>query len=224
MSFTSLEFLFFVTVTLLVYYLPKVRRFQVLILVLASLLFYSWDQWRLLPLLIFTVLITFISMRGSLCGNRLLIACGIITNLFILCFFKYKFLILDPITPIYTQSNLLNFLINLPLPIGISFFVFHNISLIIDSFKQGQNREPPTVVQIFLYIIFFPQLVSGPITKANSFLPQIEAKFFQHIPWLQATELLIMGLFFKLFCANNLAQVTALMAPELAGYSSGGDQ
>ena len=213
-----------VLITFGLYYLRALRRFQVITLVAASLVFYAWDQWRLLPLLMLTVFVTYVSMNGAIRGSRTLAIFGILSNLLILCFFKYKFLVIPDPSDVHSGSDILDFLLQLPLPIGISFFVFHNISLIVDYFKYGVDRERPTAEQVVLYIIFFPQLISGPITRAISFLPQIESKFLKDIPWIQVGCLLITGLFFKLFCANNLAQVTAQMAPEFSSNLAGGDR
>lgn len=224
MSFISIEFLTLVLATFGLYYLPTLRRFQVVILVAASLVFFGWDQWRLLPLLSLAVAVTYVSMSGAIRGNRTLATAGVLGNLLILAFFKYKFLVLPDPTEVRTGSDLLDFLLRLPLPIGISFFVFHNISLIVDFFKHGRDREKPTATQVLLYIIFFPQLISGPITRAIGFIPQIGPKSIGDIPWIQAGRLLITGLFFKLYCANNLAQLTAQMAPEHSSFLAGGDR
>lgn len=224
MSFISIEFLALVLLTLGLYYIPSLRKLQVTILIMASLVFYGWDQWRLLPLLMLTVIVTYFSMWGAIRGSRSSAAFGVVSNLLILCFFKYKFLAIPDLANFNSGSDTLNFLLHLPLPIGISFFVFHNISLIVDYLKTGHDRDRPTAAQVILYIIFFPQLVSGPITRAINFLPQIEPKFLRDVPWVQASQLLITGLFFKLFCANNLAQITALMAPELSSSTGGGDK
>jgi alginate O-acetyltransferase complex protein AlgI len=224
MSFISFEFLALVVLTFGLYYLRPLRRLQVVTLVTASLVFYAWDQWRLLPLLMLTVAGTYFSMCGAIRGSRTHAILGVVGNLLMLCFFKYKFLVLPDPANLYTGSDIMDYLLRLPLPIGISFFVFHNISLIVDYFRYGQDRERPTATQVLLYILFFPQLVSGPITRAVSFLPQIEPKSIENVPWIQAGQLLIVGIFFKLFCANNLAQITAAMAPEVSLNLGGGDK
>ncbi len=224
MSFISLDFLFFVLATLFLYYLPRLRTAQMSILVIASLIFYGWDQWRLIPLLALTVIITYYALIGAIASNKFWAVAGIAANLSILAFFKYKFLFFSNIAFVHTSSTLIDYILHLPLPIGISFFVFHNISLIVDYYKFGKERDRPSFLQVTLYIIFFPQLVSGPITRAASFIPQIEEKYFKDIPWAQAVRFVITGLFFKLFCANNLAQITARMAPELSSSFAGGDK
>ena len=103
-----------------------------------------------------------------------------------------------------------DFLLRLPLPVGISFFVFHNISLLVDLTKSG-HRQQPGVVGVFNYISFFPQLVSGPITRAENFIPQIQPKFLSNVPFIEATKWIVSGYFFKLFVANNLNEMTTYM-------------
>jgi alginate O-acetyltransferase complex protein AlgI len=100
--------------------------------------------------------------------------------------------------------------LRLPLPIGISFFVFHNISLLVDLTKDHETRRPD-LTEAFLYIIFFPQLVSGPITRAQMFLPQIKEKHLADVDFVEAAKWILTGYFFKLYVANNLNEMTSYM-------------
>jgi alginate O-acetyltransferase complex protein AlgI len=224
MSFISAEFAALVAITFVFYYAAPLHRVQVPILVVASLVFYAWDQWRLLPLLLFAATVTYFSMRLGALGSRRGAICGIVANLVILAFFKYKFLFLGATGSTITGLSYADALLMLPLPIGISFFVFHDISLIADCFKSKTQRPIPRFADVIIYIMFFPQLVSGPITRAASFLPQISRKYLADVPLLQCAELIVIGLFFKLFCANNLAQATALISAEHAWHLRGGDK
>jgi alginate O-acetyltransferase complex protein AlgI len=208
MVFTSWQFVAFVAAIFALYYAPPLRRFQVYILVVASLIFYGTGQTELLPLLALAVFGTYLCLLLTLRDRRWL-SIGIIFNLGLLAFFKYKFLFIDLATPSFSGVGGVDFLLRLPLPIGISFFVFHNISLLVDLSRCGKN--PPALSDVFLYIIFFPQLVSGPITRAENFLPQIEPKFITAVPFVEAAKWIISGYFFKLYVANNLNQMTTLM-------------
>src|SRR4029077_3261347 len=69
----------------------------------------------------------------------------------------------------------------------------------------------PDLTEAFLYIIFFPQLVSGPITRAGLFLPQISEKYLADVLFIDAAKWILTGYFFKLFVANNLNEMTAYM-------------
>jgi alginate O-acetyltransferase complex protein AlgI len=209
MSFTSWQFGLFVAVVFATYYLPAVRPFQAHLLVLSSLFFYGYGQVELLPMLAVAVLGTYLFLILAWRDRTIWLPIGIAFNLALLAFFKYKFLFFDP-KLISTGFSVADFLLRLPLPIGISFFVFHNISLLVDLTKKDQIRRPD-LTEAFLYIIFFPQLVSGPITRAEKFLPQIMEKHLTDVDFIEAAKWILIGYFFKLFVANNLNEMTAYM-------------
>ena len=208
MTFASWQFGVFACSVFAVYYLPLLRAYQVQMLVAASLVFYGYGQPELLPLLAVAVLGTWLFLMLALRNRALWLPLGIGFNLALLAFFKYKFLFLGA-QPAPTGQPLVDFLLRLPLPIGISFFVFHNISLLVDMTKKDAPRCD--LRGIFLYIIFFPQLVSGPITRAQMFMPQIVPKYFSDVPFIDAAKWVLSGFFFKLFVANNLNEMTSHM-------------
>ena len=214
MTLTSWPFVAFVAVTFALYYLPMLRQWQVQFLVLASLCFYGALQPRLLGLPVAAVLGTYCFLRVAIERRNLGLAAGIAFNLGLLALFKYKFLFIDPATPSsqalsYQDPGAIDWLLRLPLPLGISFFVLHNISLLIDLGKPG--RAAPAAREVLLHILFFPQLVAGPITRTASFLPQIKPKLLADVALVEATKWLVAGYFFKLFVANNLDQMTSHM-------------
>jgi alginate O-acetyltransferase complex protein AlgI len=209
MTFTSWQFGVFAAVVFGVYYLPSLRALQVQWLVIASLFFYGYGQPQLLPLLAVAVFGTYLFLILALRNRPVWLPAGIAFNLALLAFFKYKFLFVDPGSSALTGAAPVEFLLKLPLPIGISFFVFHNISLLVDLTKQ--KTTPPNLTSVFLYIIFFPQLVSGPITRAEMFMPQITPKYVGDIPIVEAAKWILTGFFFKLYVANNLNEMTSYM-------------
>jgi alginate O-acetyltransferase complex protein AlgI len=209
MTFTSWQFGAFVAIVFGVYYFPPLKSLQVQSLVIASLFFYGYGQPELLPLLAVAVLGTYLFLILALRNRSLWLPIGIAFNLALLAFFKYKFLFVAPASPGATGLAPIDFLLQLPLPIGISFFVFHNISLLVD--LTAKEKQPPDLKSVFLYIIFFPQLVSGPITRAEMFMPQIQSKYFGNIPFVEAAKWILTGFFFKLYVANNLNEMTSYM-------------
>ena len=209
MNFTSWPFAIFAAVVFAVYYLPSVRNYQVQWLVFCSLFFYGYGQPELLPLLAVAVLGSYVFLVLAFENRAVWLPAGIAFNLAVLAFFKYKFLFFDPALPALTGIAPLDFLLRLPLPIGISFFVFHNISLLVDLTRPKAAR--PKLTGVFLYIIFFPQLVSGPITRAENFMPQVKPKFFADIAFVEAVQWIVAGFFFKLYVANNLNTMTVYL-------------
>src|SRR3984893_12348745 len=209
MTFTSWQFGVFVAIVFGAYYLPPFRTLQIQLVVIASLFFYGYGQPELLPLLAVAVFGTYLFLILALRNRPIWLPIGIAFNLALLAFFKYKFLFVVPTSPSLAGVAPIDFLLRLPLPIGISFFVFHNISLLVDLTRQ--KRAVPDLKSVFLYIIFFPQLVSGPITRAEMFMPQIKPKYFSDIPFVEAAKWILTGLFFKLYVANNLNTITSYM-------------
>ncbi|MEK9283055.1 MULTISPECIES: MBOAT family O-acyltransferase [unclassified Bradyrhizobium] len=208
MTFTSPEFGAYVAVVFGAYYLPLFRNVQVQILVLASVFFYGFGQPDLLPLLLVAVLGTYAFLVLAFDDRAVWMPAGIVFNLALLAFFKYKFLFIEAAALHPTGVAPLDFMLRLPLPIGISFFVFHNISLLVDLTREKQR---PPLKNVFLYIIFFPQLVSGPITRAGQFMPQIVPKRIADVAFVEAAKWILAGYFFKLYVANNLNEMTSYM-------------
>ena len=140
---------------------------------------------------------------------------GVTINLAVLVIFKYKHLLFP--TSILDADSWLHQFLALGLPIGISFYTFHGISLVIDAWHNrhvvrgtdgGYRSFARHCLDTSLYLSFFPQLVAGPITKGKFFFPQIEFKRFLDIPWGAATSDIIVGLFLKRVVADNLNQFT----------------
>ncbi|OWV90568.1 hypothetical protein ATY75_15310 [Rhizobium sp. N122] len=221
MNFISPEYaLLFCLVFALYYFFP---RLQITILLVASLVFYGWAQPLEIPLLLAVSLcsstVTYIILQGC-AAPKPLMALGVTANLSVLAFFKYKFLFIDAkMAAVSTSNGLVESILYAPLPIGISFYTFHCISLIGDAYKQqftkgdlpGGLNYSRFLRNGLLYLVFFPQIVAGPIVKAHQFMPQIAKKTIRDVPFAEAAKWIIWGLFFKSFVADNLAQFTVWM-------------
>jgi D-alanyl-lipoteichoic acid acyltransferase DltB (MBOAT superfamily) len=219
--FITLQYLYLVLGLLAIYYLPILRRFQVYILIIGSLIFYGSGQLHLLPLLTFTALSAGIFawfLKNDRFGKKLVTFC-VVLYLGILAFFKYKFLPFFNVESYAANfATPVEFMLLLPLPIGISFYVFQAISLSVDAYKDEykpvlnqEKRSFHFIRNCFFYIIFFPQLVAGPIVKAHEFLPQIKPKFLKDVDYELALKTIICGLFFKSVIADNLNVYTQYM-------------
>ncbi|HET6990756.1 MAG TPA: MBOAT family O-acyltransferase, partial [Bacteroidia bacterium] len=231
MLFTSLNFIILLFLTFVVYYLPFFSRFQITILAISSLIFYAYSQPILLFLLLVSVLINIISSYYVTYGKperkKINAIAGVSLNLFILIFFKYSPLFsrtfLNPKDPIGS------FLLTIPLPIGISFFTFQGISLVVDVYKEKYFAAKDVIHRSFwkhaqtilFFKAFFPQLISGPIVKAHDFLPQIGKKNFKDIQWESCFKALLTGYFLKMVIADNLKDQTYWMEfPWFQGMST----
>ena len=183
MLFNSLEFLFFLPIVFLLYWFVfRGRRWQNLLIVAASYVFYGWWDWRFLSLLAFTSLCSYASglllerNEGNRKAQKIVSAGNIVLNIAILGVFKYFNFFVDNLDLLFT--SLFNYHIDwvtmkVILPIGISFYTFQALSYTIDVYRK---KLPAThdVVEFFAYISFFPQLVAGPIERATNLLPQFQ--------------------------------------------------
>lgn len=223
MLFTSLPFVVLVLTTLILYYAPPLRSWQMLVLTLSSFLFYSWEAPILVFLLMFSIAINVVTSyyisRGNPAHRKFWAVAGVALNLGTLLFFKYS--------PMFARTffggdngSIGHFLMTIPLPIGISFFTFLGISLVVEVYRSKKPDDPfryPDVVpasfrehlaNTMLFKSLFPCLLAGPIIKAHEFFPQIGPKFVRDIPWQTAFRALVVGYFLKMVVADNLKDAT----------------
>jgi alginate O-acetyltransferase complex protein AlgI len=224
MLFTSGSFVILVLVTMLLFYLPPLRRWQTAILVLSSFVFYAVNaidakQPAYVLLLVVSIAINAsasyaIYYARSVGQARGWATLGVIANLAILASFKYSGLIGRSLPAELTQKGAAgHFLLQVALPVGISFFTFEGISLVVDTFRaRGQanffgvqllNRRHH-LASTTLFVSFFPHLVAGPILKAHDFYPQIKPKFFGDLDWDFCFGKLVVGYFLKMVIADSL--------------------
>ena len=147
------------------------------VLLISSYFFYGFWDWRFLGLIWISTLIDFIT--GNLIyrskKNNLkikLLTISIISNLLVLCIFKYYNFFIESLNKIINQPNFFD-TINIILPVGISFYTFQSMAYSIDIY-QGRIKPTKNLIDFSNFIAFFPQLVAGPIEKAKNLLPQLE--------------------------------------------------
>ena len=183
MLFNSWQFLIFLTITFFLYFLiPK--KYRHIFLLIASYAFYMFWNYKLIFLILFTTLISYL---GALLINKykekkklktFLMISSVLLCLLVLLFFKYfNFLantIIDIINAIFARSN--DYIVlNIILPVGISFYTFQTISYVIDVYKEKYEPEK-NFFYYALYVGFFPQLVAGPIERSDNLIPQFKVK------------------------------------------------
>lgn len=221
MLFTSFDFLLLLIATFSLYYIPKLAKVQIPLLVLSSLVFYAYNEIYFVLLLLLSaginILTSYYVVYGNINKKRLLALTGVILNLTILFFFKYcgmvtSFFLTD-------SDSIGQLLLHIPLPIGISFFTFEGISLLVDVWKEKYIKNTEIVPQslskhaqhTLFFISFFPHLIAGPILKAHDFYPQIKQKFLKDVQWEAVVKALIVGYFLKMVIADNFKDYTYLL-------------
>lgn len=221
MVFSSLVFLWlFLPVTVIGNFLIK-DKYRNVFLLLASLFFYSWGE----PIYIFLMLFYIFLMLFSILINwmlglimekyaffkKVILCMAVLANLIPLGYFKYFNFFVD------TINNCLNTEIQIreiALPIGISFYTFQALSYIIDLY-YGKYKAQKNIINMALYISFFPQLIAGPIVKYNDINEQIKARTVDASKTAEGIRRFIYGLSKKVLVANVLAKsVDAIYALE----------
>ncbi|MBN2363221.1 MBOAT family protein [candidate division WOR-3 bacterium] len=213
MLFPTVEFGIFFFIVFAASWLLKDKILpRKIVLLVASYIFYGWWDWRftfLLFLCSFGNYMFGLAMSDSKNGHhrKAIIAVAVVWNLTILGFFKYYGFFVSSL------NNFLSFagmgssmsVLNIILPVGISFFTFQAMSYVIDVYRK-EIPASKSIVDVLLFVSFFPQLVAGPIVRAKDFIPQLSLKPDpKKIPAARAFVLISAGLFKKVIIANYLA-------------------
>jgi alginate O-acetyltransferase complex protein AlgI len=210
--FNSFAFLYFGIVILLALLIIKTKRYQYILLLISSYYFYYFSSSYFVVLLLFSSLLDFfcgkaIYMTEGITKRKFYLLLSIIGNLGILTVFKYTDFAIGTVNTIGTwfgyNPNIP--LVNLILPIGISFFTFQTMSYTFDIYRK--KLEPvDSFLKFSLFVSFFPQLVAGPIVRAAHLLPQLKNKIiitqenFKH-----GLTQIMWGLVKKVVIADNIA-------------------
>ena len=216
MTFNSVPFVVFFALVFPAYWLLHGRKRQNLLLLVASYVFYGWWDPRFLLLLAGTTLVDFFAVQQiETAGDdesrrRKWMIFSVAINLSVLGFFKYfgffasSFAAMLRHVGMNASYDTLHFL----LPVGISFYVFHEISYAVDVYRRRTTAEHDLVTYA-VYIAFFPQLVAGPITRASHMLPQFrrERKFPNGDQLYSGSVLILSGLFKKVVLADSMAAI-----------------
>jgi D-alanyl-lipoteichoic acid acyltransferase DltB (MBOAT superfamily) len=228
MLFNSWVFVPFILVVLGLYHVLPFR-WQNRMLLAASCVFYgAWD-YRFLGLLAFSTAIDYVVglllyHSESPRRRKTLLAFSIVANLSILCLFKYFNFFADSAAALSASLGLSlpAAHLNVILPLGISFYTFHAMSYTIDIYRR-QLTPVRSFPDYMLFVLFFPQLVAGPIARARDLMPQVtQPRTVRLEQVMGGLWLVLWGYFKKMVVADNLA---ALVNPVFASPSaSGGGQ
>ncbi|MCR5444422.1 MAG: MBOAT family protein [Bacteroidales bacterium] len=222
MLFTSIAFFIFLPIVFVLYWLlHRQLRWQNLLVVVASYIFYGWWNWRFLLLIAFTSACSYVSglLIGSNHWRKLALWGNIAVNLAILGLFKYYNFFAAELASLLGCSGD-NVMLHLILPVGISFYTFQALSYSIDVYKR--KLEPThDVVAFFAYVSFFPQLVAGPIERATNLLPQFQRqRQFDYATSVDGIRQMLWGFFKKVVVADNCAIFVDDIWGNPAGQSS----
>lgn len=216
MLFNSFEFLVFLPIVFMLYWFVfRGRRWQNLLVVTASYVFYGWWDWRFLLLIALTSLCVYGSglllehYEGRRRRQQIVCIVNIVFNLGILGVFKYYNFFVENLDALFDMMGYhLDWVTMIViLPVGISFYTFQALSYTIDVY---QKRLPAThdIIEFLAYISFFPQLVAGPIERATNLLPQFQRRRqFDYAKAVDGMRQMLWGFLKKLVIADNCATV-----------------
>ncbi len=212
MIFNSLDFLFFFISFFFLYWFifKKSVKYQNIILLLGSYVFYALADWRFLSFLISVSALNYflgIYIEKKPKYKRLAVYIALIQGIGTLVFFKYFNFFIDSFNNLFHSSNINLHTLKIIIPLGISYFTFKIISYIVD-IDNGKIKATKNIIVFLNYVSFFPTIVSGPIDKARDFIPQLEKK--REFNYNQATNGILQifwGIFKKLVIADNCAVI-----------------
>jgi D-alanyl-lipoteichoic acid acyltransferase DltB (MBOAT superfamily) len=215
MLFNSFEFFLFLPIVFILYWFVFNRRLglQNALVLFASYFFYGWWSWKFLALLVLSTLLDygygFFVASPNRKKAKLFLWLSILNNLGILAVFKYYNFFAGEFSKLFNQigwhTNPL--LLQVALPIGISFYTFHGMSYVFDIYR-GKQQPVRNFVDYAVFVSFFPLLVAGPIERAGHLLPQVQkSRLFNYNQAVEGCRLILWGLFKKVVIADNLAGI-----------------
>lgn len=218
MVFSSILFLFYFLAAVLAVYFIVPRRFKNVVLLVFSLLFYGWGEPKYLALMIFSIVMDyslglwmhhFLRNGRERSAKRVLIL-SVVLNLALLGVFKYTDFIIGNL------NGLLGLAIpglNLPLPIGISFYTFQAMSYLIDLYR-GDVPVQKSLINFGTYVSLFPQLIAGPIVRMSTVSAELDNRRESAELFSSGVRRFVAGLGKKVLLANNIGAVWAAISAQ----------
>ena len=211
MVFSTPIFLFyFLALTLLVYYVVP-RKGRNVVLLISSLFFYYWGEREYVAIMFLSTAIDYThgmlvercKKKGNDKGARMAVASSIIFNLALLLFFKYWDFLAGSL-----QAMGLTFMpvLNIHLPIGISFYTFQTMSYTIDVYR-GDTRAQRSIINFGTFVTLFPQLIAGPIIKYKDLGDQINERTTSTEKFASGVQIFMVGMAKKVLVANNVGML-----------------
>ncbi len=215
MLFNSIDFALFLPIVFFLYWFVANKNYkhQNMLLLVASYFFYACWDYRFMFLLLFSTVLDYVTGLKMFdaktnWGKKFWFWLSIGINLGFLGFFKYYNFFAESFA-----AGLANFgihvdmwMLNIILPVGISFYTFHGLSYVIDIYYNKIKPER-NFVDYAVFVSFFPLLVAGPIERATHLLPQIQkARKFNYTTAIDGLRQILWGLFKKIVIADNCAE------------------
>ena len=210
MLFSSIPFLFYFLVAVLIAYFAVPGRFKNLILLLASLFFYAWGEPKYVVLMLISITqgyafgLLIEKYRGGKAA-KLFLSLSVLVSLGLLAYFKYADFFLSSVNAV---AGLSLPLLKLALPIGISFYTFQVLSYVIDVYR-GETAAQRSFIDLAAYVSLFPQLIAGPIVRYSDVAAELSDRTHSLSGAADGARRFVTGLCKKVLLANQFGSLAA---------------
>lgn len=208
MVFASITFLYYFLPIFLILYFIFPKKYKNIVLLIFSFIFYFYGEPKYILLMLIEVFFSYF-MTLSLEKNKSKSLLGIIISfhIFLLCVFKYFNFIITNINSIFGGNISL---LNIVLPIGISFYTFQIISYEVDVYR-GKVKASKSLIDYMTYVFLFPQLIAGPIVRYETISKELKSRKVTLEDFSYGVNRFIIGLFKKVVIANNIGELCNIL-------------
>lgn len=215
MLYSSFVFIFvFLPLVTFLYYIFKNRIVRNVILCVSSLIFYAWGEPSYIFLMLGTILLNYyfaILIDKYKNKKKIFMFLTVILDLGLLCLFKYSNFFMSTVNSIF---NIKVPLLNISLPIGISFYTFQVLSYVIDVYR-GDVKVQKNLLNLATYVSLFPQLVAGPIVRYQTIADELENRRESLDSFVSGIKRFMLGFAKKVLIANNMALIVDTMYSDI---------
>ncbi len=210
MLFSSIPFLYYFLPVVLILYFLAPKKLKNTVLLISSLVFYGWGEPKYLILMVASIIIGYFSgllieAINEKTKKNLILVINIIINLGFLGFFKYSDFFIENFNAV---TGLSVKLLNIALPIGISFYTFQILSYAVDVYRETVKAQK-NLINLATYITMFPQLIAGPIVRYTDIVTSLETREHNFTKIATGLRRFIIGLSKKVLIANALGELCA---------------
>lgn len=204
MVFTSINFLYYFLPTVLILYFIVPKKYKNLLLLISSLLFYFYGEPKYIILMIIEIVLAYFEARLiEKYKSKEIFIFSIFIHVLLLCIFKYTNFLITNINGIFNTNISL---LNIVLPIGISFYTFQIISYLVDVYKEKVKAQK-NFISLATYVSLFPQLIAGPIVRYETINDELDNRKQIFNDFSSGISRFIIGLSKKVLIANILGEL-----------------
>ena len=204
MVFTSINFLYYFLPTVLILYFIVPKKYKNLLLLISSLLFYFYGEPKYIILMVIEIVLAYFEARLiEKYKSKEIFIFSIFIHVLLLCIFKYTNFLITNINGIFNTNISL---LNIVLPIGISFYTFQIISYLVDVYK-GKLKAQKNFISLATYVSLFPQLIAGPIVRYETINDELDNRKQTFNDFSSGISRFIIGLSKKVLIANILGEL-----------------